>query len=38
MYAWPERDVVFTGTLNQTENDWWPLVERGITELASEMP
>jgi len=26
-YYWPERDITFTGTLNQTENDWWPLVE-----------
>jgi hypothetical protein len=27
-YYWPERGISFTGTLNQTENDWWPLVER----------
>ena len=26
-YYWPDRDITFTGTLNQTENDWWPLVE-----------
>jgi D-alanyl-D-alanine carboxypeptidase len=26
-YYWPRRDITFTGTLNQTENDWWPLVE-----------
>ena len=26
-YYWPGRDITFTGTLNQTENDWWPLVE-----------
>lgn len=26
-YYWPERGLFFTGTLNQTENDWWPLVE-----------
>jgi len=26
MYYWPERQVVFVGTLNQTKNDWWPLV------------
>lgn len=25
-YYWPEQGVVFSGTLNQTENDWWPLV------------
>lgn len=30
-YYWPERDTTFTGTLNQTENDWWPLVEIFIT-------
>ncbi len=29
-YYWPERDISFTGTLNQTENDWWPLVEAYI--------
>ena len=27
MYYWPKHDVTFTGALNQTENDWWPLVE-----------
>jgi hypothetical protein len=26
-YYWPERDLYFTGTLNQTENDWWPLLK-----------
>lgn len=26
MYYWPRHDITFTGTLNQTENDWWPLV------------
>ncbi len=26
-YYWPQRDVTITGTLNQTENDWWPLAE-----------
>lgn len=26
-YYWPQRDITFTGTLNQTENDWWPIVE-----------
>ncbi len=26
MYYWPRYDISFTGTLNQTENDWWPLV------------
>ena len=26
MYYWPEQDALLTGTLNQTRNDWWPLV------------
>ena len=26
MYYWPDQDVTLVGTLNQTENDWWPLV------------
>lgn len=30
MYYWPERDMTFSGTLNQTENDWWPLVQAAI--------
>ncbi|MEO8825741.1 MAG: serine hydrolase domain-containing protein [Chthoniobacterales bacterium] len=29
-YYWPQRDITFTGTLNQTENDWWPLAESFI--------
>lgn len=33
-YYWPQRGITFTGTLNQTENDWWPLVEAAL-ELAS---
>ncbi len=33
MYYWPERDITFTGTLNQAENDWWPLVEAAIIAL-----
>ena len=33
MYYWPERGIVFTGTLNQTENDWWPLVAKAIKKL-----
>ena len=28
-YYWPRHDVTFTGGLNQTENDWWPLVFLG---------
>ena len=26
-YYWPKRGLTITGTLNQTENDWWPLAE-----------
>jgi CubicO group peptidase (beta-lactamase class C family) len=26
MYYWPRYDISFCGTLNQTENNWWPLV------------
>lgn len=26
-YYWPERGIFVTGTLNQTENDWWPLMD-----------
>lgn len=29
-YYWPQRDITFTGTLNQTGNDWWPLIEAFI--------
>jgi len=31
-YYWPQRDITFTGTLNQTENDWWPLVEAYLAD------
>ncbi len=26
MYHWDKYDITFTGTLNQTEANWWPLV------------
>lgn len=29
-YYWPERDITFTGSLNQTENDWWPVAQAFI--------
>ncbi|MBI2570448.1 MAG: beta-lactamase family protein [Candidatus Schekmanbacteria bacterium] len=29
-YYWPRHGVSFTGTLNQTETEWWPLVETAI--------
>lgn len=27
MYYWPKFDLSLVGGLNQTDNDWWPLVE-----------
>jgi len=33
MYYWPEQDVTFVGTLNQTENDWWPLVMAAVFQI-----
>ncbi|MBN8709557.1 MAG: beta-lactamase family protein [Verrucomicrobia bacterium] len=30
-YYWPQRGVTFTGTLNQVDNDWWPLVEAWVS-------
>ena len=38
MYYWPDRDVTFTGTLNQTENDWWPLVLVSAYLIDSNLP
>lgn len=29
-YYWPERDITFTGSLNQTGNDWWPVAQAFI--------
>lgn len=31
MYYWPKQDVTMVGTLNQTENNWWPLVKIAAT-------
>jgi len=31
-YYWPEGGLFFTGTLNQTQNDWWPLVKPFFTK------
>jgi len=33
MYYWPDQDVIFAGTLNQTENDWWPLVKAAAFQI-----
>ncbi len=30
MYAWPKAKVVVAGSLNNTRNEWWPLVEKMI--------
>lgn len=30
MYLHTGDGTIFTGTLNQTENDWWPLVREGL--------
>ncbi len=35
MYYWPDYDVTFTGGLNQTENDWWPLVKAAAFQIDS---
>lgn len=42
MYYWPERGIVFTGTRNQTgseedetENEWWSLIDEGIKVIDS---
>lgn len=26
-YYWPQKDITFTGTLNQVDSDWWPLID-----------
>lgn len=33
-YYWPQRGLFFTGTLNQTKNDWWPIIEACINPNA----
>lgn len=38
LYYWPRRRLAFAGTLNQTENDWWPLVKKAITIIEREWP
>jgi CubicO group peptidase (beta-lactamase class C family) len=32
-YFWPERQVTFVGSLNQLNNDWWPLVSAATEAL-----
>jgi len=33
LYYWPQRGIVFAGTLNQTQNDWWGLVSTAMSAL-----
>ncbi len=33
MYTWPDRGVTLVGTLNQTDNDWWPWMEEAILQI-----
>lgn len=33
MYYWPQEKIYIVGTLNQTENDWWPIIEELITQV-----
>jgi hypothetical protein len=33
LYHWPERGLVFAGTLNQTNDDWYPHVQSAATAL-----
>ena len=35
MYYWPDHDVTMVGTLNQTSNDWWPLVNAAALQIDS---
>lgn len=35
MYYWPERELAFVGTLNQTDNDWWDPVASALSLLGS---
>ena len=34
MYYAPDVDAMFTGTLNQTEADWYPMFEAALIDLA----
>lgn len=33
MYYWPEKDITFTGTLNQQHNDWWDLLRAAVKRI-----
>ncbi len=33
MYWWPQEEISMVGTLNQTENDWWPIAEEIIVQI-----
>jgi D-alanyl-D-alanine carboxypeptidase len=34
-FEWPERGLSFVGTLNQLDNDWWPLVQAAMKALGA---
>ena len=38
MYYWPSKELLFVGTLNQTETDWWPLLEAAVKRITDEQP
>jgi D-alanyl-D-alanine carboxypeptidase len=35
MYYWPQRDLAIVGTLNQRDNDWWPLCEAVVEQVTA---
>jgi D-alanyl-D-alanine carboxypeptidase len=37
MYVLPERGLAIVGTLDQTENDWWPLVEHALKTVSADL-
>jgi len=34
-YYWPSEEIAWTGTLNQTRNDWWELVDVAAKALVT---
>lgn len=32
MYYWLQKDLTLVGGLNQTDNDWWPLLEAVVEQ------
>jgi len=37
MYYWPQREIIFVGALNQTENDWWSLVVEAAVQIENSV-